>query len=557
MIKQATTQPNMADLLLQATEAEECRRSFALFAQKAWHVIEPGKPFVDNWHLDAIAEHLEAVTRGQIKRLLVNMPPRHGKSSYIDVLWFAWDWLHHPEHRWLCASYAQALAIRDNMRCRRIIESKWFQERYGNVFNLRDDQNAKIKFENDRLGCRQAVSVGSAGTTGEGGDVLLIDDPHPIEQKRSDLKRETVLDWFANTWMSRLNDEATGATVVVGQRVHEQDVSGYIIEGNAGDNWVHLSLPSEYEPEAKCRTFLPSGKLFWQDPRTEDGELLYPQRFPEHVIEEKKRTHGPEGFAAIHQQRPTPAGGGTFKFKHERVFTETYDHYILHTTKGDIPVAKDDCELYLSVDPAISEEQKADYCVIQTWAKTPIKDILLLDQRRDHWSHPDQQVEIQDAFNEDPSILFVAVETVAYQAALFQDLVMLGIPCRPFKPHKDKEARAAAAAIWQQNGKMYFRQNAPWLPALQKEIYKFPKASKDDQVDAISLASIAARSRGPLSDDFSFDEPIPEAAEGPLEPEEDEQEQKQPDEPTLFEVVEELQRDPFAYASQLVEVDVW
>ncbi len=173
-----------ASLEIQAARA---RNSFAIFAKEAWHIIEPGKAYVGNWHLEAIAEHLQAVLEGDIKRLLVNMPPRHGKSSYISTLIHPWSWLHNPSLRWLCASYALNLATRDNLKCRRIIKSPWFQDRYGSIFTLTKDQDAKMKFENDKSGYRQAVSVGSAGTTGEGGDILLIDDPHPIEQKRSDL----------------------------------------------------------------------------------------------------------------------------------------------------------------------------------------------------------------------------------------------------------------------------------------------------------------------------------------------------------------------------------
>src|SRR6266702_6854284 len=204
-------------------------------------------------------------------------------------------------------AYALNLATRDNLKCRRIIKSKWWQDRYGHLFELTKDQDAKMKFENNFSGYRQAVSVGAAGTTGEGGDILVIDDPHPIEQKRSDIKRETVLDWFLNTWMSRLNDEATGAMIVVGQRVHSQDVSGLIKEGAAGGQWVELNLPAEYEAGSPCRTYWPSGKV-WEDPRvdpvknTVDPVYLWKKRFPPEVIEQKKRIHGPLGFAAIYQQ---------------------------------------------------------------------------------------------------------------------------------------------------------------------------------------------------------------------------------------------------------------
>src|SRR5260370_23303258 len=156
--------PSDVELLI---EAEECRRLFKLFAQKAWNVIEPGKKSVQGWHLDAIAEHLQAVIQGDIKRLLVNMPPRHGKSSFISTLIHPWSWLQNPGLRWLCASFGMNLAIRDNLKSRRIIRSPWWQDRWGKLFKLVNDQDAKSKFENDKTGYRMVGSVGSAGTTGE------------------------------------------------------------------------------------------------------------------------------------------------------------------------------------------------------------------------------------------------------------------------------------------------------------------------------------------------------------------------------------------------------
>lgn len=550
----------------EAIQAERARRSFSLFAKEAWHVIEPGRPYVGGWHLDAIAEHLQSVARGDIKRLLVNMPPRHGKSSYINVLFTTWLMLNNPAIRLLCGSYAMNLATRDNLKVRRLIKSPWFQERYGHLFQLTKDQDAKTKFETNRLGYRMAVSVGSSAT-GEGGDVLLLDDPHNIDEKESPAKREAALDWFDNTWSTRLNSQIDGAMIVVGQRIHEQDVSGHILDTNDGE-WVHLNLPAEYEEASPCKTFLPGqrtqheqkkdvpsrtrpdvkhtvtfvdGKAvnctcedrtyraeqpckhmrtekapeqetpFWQDPRAEEGQLLWPERFPQDVIDRAKRRHGPLGYAALYAQRPTPATGGTFQKQNERLFTQSPDAYFLHTPRGVKAIAKEDCTIFVDVDPAISEAQSADYMVIGVWAKTEMKDLLLLDVIRGRWPHKEQQDQVEDGFIEHDGE-FVAVETVSYQHALFQDLVERGIPCRPFTPHKDKVTRASTASIWQANGKIYFLKDAHWLPELQKELYRFPKAPHDDQVDMISLASIVARSRGPLSDDTS-NEDIPAAAE--------------------------------------------
>jgi phage terminase large subunit-like protein len=470
-----------------AIEAERARRDFALFAKLAWHIIEPGKAYISGWHLDAIAEHLQAVIEGQIKRLLVNMPPRHGKSSYISTLIHPWSWLQNPSLRWLCASYALNLATRDNLKCRRIIKSKWWQDRYGHLFTLTKDQDAKMKFENNFSGYRQAVSVGAAGTTGEGGDILVIDDPHPIEQKRSDIKRETVLDWFLNTWMSRLNDEKTGAMIVVGQRVHAQDVSGLIIEGAAGGQWTHLNLPAEYETANPSRTYFPSGKV-WEDPRKEEGELLWEEKFPRPVIEQKKRIHGPLGFAAIYQQRPVPAGGNIYKEKDRRFFTidQLTQSYLLETPRGRVTVPIADCWNLGVIDLATSPQDKADYFVFETWAITPFKDGLLLDCIHDHLEFPEQQSTISLAFQRFLHAV-VAIEKAGYQLAMIQDCVRKGLPIKPFVPQADKIVRSTTGSIFYSNGKAYHLKDLINLAEIEKELFTFPKAPHDDIADCHAM----------------------------------------------------------------------
>jgi phage terminase large subunit-like protein len=471
-------------------EAERYKRSFALFAKAAWHIIEPGKPYISGWHLDAIAEHLQAVIEGDIKRLLVNMPPRHGKSSYISTLIHPWSWLQNPSLRWLCASYALNLATRDNLKCRRIIKSQWWQERYGKLFTLTKDQDAKMKFENNFSGYRQAVSVGAAGTTGEGGDILVIDDPHPIEQKRSDIKRETVLDWFLNTWMSRLNDEATGAMIVVGQRVHSQDVSGLIIEGGAGGEWVHLNLPAEYEAGSPCRTYWPSGKT-WSDPRTEECELLWEEKFPRPVIEQKKRIHGPLGFASIYQQRPVPAGGNIYKEKDRRWFTvdQLTQSYLLETPRGRVTFPINKCWNLGVIDLATSTKTSADYFCFETWSVTPYKDGLLLHCVHDHLEFNDQQSTIMTEFQRFHHSV-IAIEKAGYQLAMIQDCVRKGLPVKPFEPQADKVVRSTTGSIFYSNGKAYHLKDLINIAEVEKELFTFPKAPNDDIADCHAMMAL-------------------------------------------------------------------
>ena len=198
------------------------RRSLREFIKSSWGTIEPARDFYDNWHTDAISEHLEAVAHGDIKRLIINVPPRHMKSISVAVALPAWVWTIMPQKRFLFASYALSLSVRDSVKCRRLIDSQWYKTHFGQTFELTSDQNQKQRFENDKTGYRIATSVDGA-LTGEGGDIIVIDDPHNVREAESSAVRESVLDWWDQAMQTRLNDPKTGAFVIIMQRVHEND----------------------------------------------------------------------------------------------------------------------------------------------------------------------------------------------------------------------------------------------------------------------------------------------------------------------------------------------
>lgn len=286
-----------------AIERELSRRSLAEFVKLSWHIIEPSQPYIHNWHIDCVCAHLEAVTRGELTRLLINIPPGTMKSLLVNVFWPAWEWgaQNRPNLRYVTASHGQEYAIRDNMRMRRLVESEWFQQRW--PVTLAKDQNEKTKFENSFMGFRQAMAVKSM--TGSRGDRVIWDDPHNVEGALSDAERGATIRIFSETLPTRLNNPDKSAIVIVMQRLHEDDVSGFIIENDLG--YVHLCLPMEFEPERACNT------RWYPDPRKEEGELLFPQRFSREVVERDKKVMGSVAVAGQFQQRPTPRGGGMFK----------------------------------------------------------------------------------------------------------------------------------------------------------------------------------------------------------------------------------------------------
>jgi predicted phage terminase large subunit-like protein len=286
-----------------AIEREACKRSLVTFIRRAWSVLEPGQPYVHGWHIDAMAEHLEAVTAGQITRLLINIPPGTMKSLMTGVLWPAWEWgprgLAHQ--RFIGASHEATLATRDNLRMRRLIQSEWFQGLWPLAFT--GDQNEKTYFENERTGWRQSCAVKSM--TGRRGDRVAWDDPHSVEDAHSKAALAEAERVFSETLPTRLNNPDRSAIVITMQRLHEADISGLILARDLG--YEHLCLPMEWEAPRKATS------IGFVDPRTEVGELLFPARFPRAVVDRDKKVMGAYAVAGQLQQRPAPPGGEEFQ----------------------------------------------------------------------------------------------------------------------------------------------------------------------------------------------------------------------------------------------------
>ena len=311
------------DASLIALDRVDCAESLAMFIKLAWPIVEPNQEYIHGWHIDAICEHLEAITDGvtlpdgtPYNRLLINIPPGTMKSLAVGVFWPAWEWgpRKMPSMRYLCASHSQELAIRDNMRMRRLVTSEWYQDRWPHI-TLTADQNQKTKFENSETGWRQAAAAGSL--TGARGDRVLVDDPHSVEGASSEQQRKSTIEWFTEAVPTRLNNPDRSAIVVVMQRLHEEDVSGCILEKKLG--YDHLCLPMR---ATLWRRDFPT-LLGFVDPREDEGELLFPDRFPLDVVERDERTMGPYASAGQFQQEPAPRGGGIIKRDWWKPWTET------------------------------------------------------------------------------------------------------------------------------------------------------------------------------------------------------------------------------------------
>jgi predicted phage terminase large subunit-like protein len=304
-------------------EKQRCEDSFYEFVKAAWPSIE-NAPFQDSWAIRALCEHLQAVSDGHIKRLLVNFPPRCGKSNVASICWPAWVWIRQnrtfnsgPGVRFLCGSYNHDLSLNLSNKSRRLISSPWYQSHWGAQVIMRADQNNKTQFDNIQGGSRINSSVGGS-LIGIGGDIIMVDDPHNTESVESEADRETVLNWWTELSSTRLNDPNQTAIVVIMQRLHEEDVSGVILSGKHAGDWVHLMLPMRHEQARHCKTVLrrdSRGRAveIWEDPRQLEDELLWPERYDEKYVRRLEESLGPYMASGRLQQSPSPKGGGIIK----------------------------------------------------------------------------------------------------------------------------------------------------------------------------------------------------------------------------------------------------
>mgnify|MGYP001158973349 CR=1 FL=1 len=448
-----------------AIEREACRRSLVEFVKSAWRVLEPGQPYVHGWHVDAIAEHLQAITDGQINRLLINVPPGTMKSMLTGVFWPAWEWGPRglPHIRFIGASHEEGLAIRDNMKMRRLVASEWYQQRW--PIALTGDQNAKTKFENTETGFRQACAV--ASMTGNRGDRVAWDDPHSVEAAISQSKRETALRVFQETLPTRLNNPEHSAILVVMQRLHENDVSGHIIASELG--YEHLMLPMEFEPERRCTT-----SLGFTDPRTEEGELLFPDRFPREVFDRDKKAMGSYAVAGQFQQRPAPRAGGFFVWENLRIVDAipTLRKIVRYWDKAGTEGGG-----------AWTAGVKVGLCEDGKW--------IVLDVTRGQWAAPMRERTIRQTAELDSNFVTVWIEqepgSGGKESAEATIRNLAGFACYAERPTGDKALRAEPYSVQVEAGNVLLLRGE-WNQAFIDEHKTFPLGKFKDQVDAASGA---------------------------------------------------------------------
>lgn len=460
------------DQVLRDLDAMDADQSLLGFIKVAWKYLEPETPFVYGWCVEAICEHLEAVSRGEIRRLLINVPPGCMKSLTTEVFWPAWEWgpRGHGHLRYISASYEKGLATRDLVRCRDLLTSEWFQSLW--PLEFKGDQNLKTYYENTKQGWRLAASVGGT-LTGYRGDRIIVDDPHDVRSADSDIKREDAIRWFTETLPTRLNDSKTSTMVCVMQRLHQRDVSG-LIQAELSDEWEQLVLPMEFEGSRRC-VIKATG---WADPRQQDGDLLWPERFPRESVEELKKHFRSQGGsyaeAAQLQQRPAPRGGGMFK----------RDEFSI------VDVAPTQGRTVRGWDLAASTSERSAYTVgvklMLSFGKLYILDIVRL-----RGSPSDVENAIRSCAASDGQRVAISLPQDPGQAGKSQKSRLAAI-LQGFNVHfspetGSKDDRAIPVAAQAEAGNVYMVR-APWNDAFLAEAQLFPASQYKDQIDALSRA---------------------------------------------------------------------
>lgn len=450
--------------------ARRSRKDLRLFNKLAWPQVEAGR-FEHNWHLDAIADHLSAVSRGEIRRLIINMPPRHMKSLSCNVFWPSWDWIERPWRKFIFSSYRTSLSIRDNRKARKLVGSQWYQDH----FEPRIDpgQDASNRWAVLGGGERLVTSVGGASSTGEGGDIIVVDDPLSADGARSEAARRTCIEWFDETMRSRLNDAKTGAFVVIMQRLHQEDLSGHLLANDTG--WDHLCLPARYEPDHPHPI---RSSLGFKDPRGAMGEVLHARRFGKDELDAIAK-EGSYAEAGQLQQRPVPRGGGIFK----RDWFET------------IPAAPAGCKWVRAWDLAASTEKDSAWTAGLLMGKAPDGRYVIADVKRIQGSPAEVNRLLVNTAGQDKALYGAGVRGSLPQdpgqagKAQVRYLIsqLAGFNYRSSPENGDKITRAEPLAAQAEVGNVLLVAG-PWNKDFLDEIELFPVGKFLDQVDAASRA---------------------------------------------------------------------
>lgn len=483
-------------------EADRLSRSFPEFIRAAWpYVVPVGR--VNAWHIDCIAEHVQAAYEREITRLVVTIQPGSLKSSIVSVFGPAWRWATNPSERIVSASWGEHLSNRDTRRSRMLMQTPWYQLRWGDMFDLAHDENLKGRYSNDQNGHRIATYVG--GGTGDRGDVLLIDDPHNAKEAQTENQLQGAIEWFGDTWVSRLNNpvDHPGVHVVVGQRIHENDLIAHLLELGT---FHHLCLPARYEDKTMNHPHAPyprtvtlrSGRTLDGDQRSSNGELLAPSYMNEEGLAELERTMTTHVAAGQLQQRPAAREGDLLKRAHWRYYPPRRDDETDADFVARLPKFR---RLISSWDTPLKEKETSDLIAGQLYGEHG-GDRYLLDLVQGHmnYSTAKRAVTGQHDFARQlwPDVrLTILIEKGGYGLDLARELAreITGVTQIPEKGERlpDKFTRAESASGCLESGNVF-------LPGYPSPSLDGPDEARSPSMTVGLVATCAAFPNGRYKD---------------------------------------------------------
>lgn len=471
-----------------AEQAQRWSDSLRAYVRAAWATVEPHNAFVDGWHIDAVADALQNVTEGKIRKLQIWVPPGSMKSRLVSIMWPTWEWTRRPEVRYLTASYGDRLSRDLTFRSRSLIQSTWYQDRWGHVFEIPRGREMLSEYSNDQGGQRISTTPGGTGT-GRHADRIIIDDP--INAQAADATTDTVLEqviqWYDGVLSTRFADVRTGVEVIVMQRLHERDLAAHALSYGPQD-WEILCLPERYE----------SGHPYaWRkDPRTE-GELLWPERFPEEETEKRKAKLGSHRAAGQLQQRPAAREGELLKRAHWKYYPRANWDASKWPERFRLVVS--------SWDTSFKDKTSSDYVAGQVWGATGANKFLLrLTKQRMALGATKRAIQEYDTWMRKtfPGVpIYHLIEKSANGVEVIAELKREIPGILAVTVSTDKVLRAEAAEPSLESGSVWvpgmaLADGSDYDPALTpadvqdfiENCAAFPMASHDDDVDAFTQA---------------------------------------------------------------------
>ncbi len=441
------------------------REDFCAFIPMAFQIVNPGTAFDDNWHIEAIAWHLQQCAEGNIKRLSITLPPRHLKSIIGSVAFPAWLLGHDPTRQIICVSHSIDLAIKHARDCRAVMAAPWYRRIFPGA-RISRAKNTETEVVTTRKGFRFTTSIGGT-VTGRGGNMLIVDDPIKAEEVTSEAERNRVKDFYDGSLYSRLNNKNEDVIILIMQRLHVDDLIGHVLEK---EDWVHLNIPAI--GEEACTYQIGDGLFYNREP----GDVLHEARENRETLENIKAQLGGARFEAQYQQRPIPPAGNLIK----RDWLRTSDEVL---TRSDYDL------VVQSWDTASTVSEASDYSVGMTFG-VKNNTAHILDVVRVRVEYPElRRLVVAEARRYRADV--VIIEDANSGVQLAQDLNREGL-LRPisFRPKGDKVARLEMHSAALESGYVLLPksapENTPWLDDLKTELFAFPNGRHDDQVDALS-----------------------------------------------------------------------